>query len=235
MVQAAEGVFQPTNRRFCCLNDENAELLRKRSQKVIAKKVIAKKAIAKKASFMKSLSDPRAARTRLFLQQALGEMLTEQSFASVTVAAITRRAGVNRATFYAHFQDKDDLLEWTLREKCRRVLQNALPPSQTPATDAWRHLIGCVLDFFAAMPSRCPQAARQWNGIVANAMREELDCLLENWLADALPISASRQTLIAAISGAVVTSGMHWLRGKADMTTQAGAAELAHFIVQGLQ
>ena len=179
--------------------------------------------------------DPRAKRTRLLLQQALGEMLTGQSFASVTIADIARRAGVNRATFYAHFQDKDDLLEWTLREKCRRVLAAALPPSQMPTPDAWRHLIQCVLDFFAEMPCRCPQAARQWNGIVANAMREELECRLEDWLADALPVPASRQTLIAAVSGAIVTSGMHWLRGKANLTTEAGAAELAHFIVKGLQ
>ena len=160
-------------------------------------------------------------------------MLTEQSFASVTIADITRRAGVNRATFYAHFGDKDDLLEWTLREKCRRVLSAALPPSQTPTPDAWRHLIECVLDFFAAMPSRCPQAARQWNSIVANAMREELDCRLEDWLSKEGP--AARQTVIAAVSGAIVTSGMHWLRGKPELTPAAGAAELTHFIVNGLR
>ncbi len=177
--------------------------------------------------------DPRAARTRLLLQQALGEMLTERSFASVTIADITRRAGVNRATFYAHFQDKDDLLEWTLREKCRRVLQAALAPPQTPSPATWQHLIQCIFEFFAEMPCRCPQAARQWNGIVTNAMREEMDCCLEEWLSDARP--AVRQTTIAAISGAIVTSGMHWLRSSAKVTTAAGAAELTTFIVNGLR
>lgn len=179
-----------------------------------------------------NLQDPRAKRTRLLLQQALGEMLTGQSFASVTIADIARRAGVNRATFYAHFQDKDDLLEWTLREKCRRVLSAALPPQQAPSPETWRHLIECILDFFAQMPCRCPQAARQWNGIVANAMREELDCLLEEWLSEVRP--AARPTLVAAISGAVVTSGMQWLRGKSAVTTAAGAAELTAFIINGL-
>ncbi len=176
--------------------------------------------------------DPRTKRTRLLLQQALGEMLTERSFASVTIADITRRAGVNRATFYAHFQDKDDLLEWTLREKCRGVLGAALPASQPPSLEAWRHLIQCILDFFAEMPCRCPQAARQWNGIVTNAMREELDCLLDNWLSD---VPAARQTMIAAISGAIVTSGMQWLRGKSEVTREEGAAALTAFIVKGIQ
>ena len=172
--------------------------------------------------------DPRAKRTRLLLQQALGEMLTGQSFASVTIADITRRAGINRATFYAHFQDKDDLLEWTLREKCRRVLQDALPPQYAPSSAAWQHLIESVLNFFAVMPCRCPQAARQWNGIVAGAMREELGCRLEEWL------PPSRQTIISAVSGAIVTTGMSWLNGKAAGTTAEGAAELTAFIVKGM-
>ena len=167
------------------------------------------------------------------MQQALGEMLTEHSFASVTIADIARRAGVNRATFYAHFQDKDDLLEWTLREKCRRVLCAAFPEHYPPTPEAWRHLIQCILEFFAEMPCRCPQAARQWNGIVMNAMREELDCRLEGWLSKEGP--AVRQTTITAVSGAIVTSGMQWLRGKSEATTAEGAAELTAFIVNGLR
>ncbi len=172
--------------------------------------------------------DPRTRRTRLLLQQALGEMLTERSLASVTVADITARAGVNRATFYAHFQDKDDLLESTLHEKCRRVLEAALPEQSPPAPETWNHLIHSVLDFFAAMPCRCPQAARLWNAIVVNAMREELDCRLDTWLPFVSP------TLLTAISGAIVTSGMKWLRGKAAVTTAEDAAELTAFILKGL-
>ena len=178
--------------------------------------------------------DPRAKRTRLALQQALGEMLTERSLASVTVADITHRAGVNRATFYAHFQDKDDLLESTLREKCRRVLQAALPGQSPPTEDAWRHLIQSVLEFFAAMPCRCPQATRLWSAIVVNAMREELDCLLETWLDNGTPAPPVRPTVLAAVSGAIVTSGIQWLRGQAQATTAEGAAELTAFIMKGI-
>ena len=182
-------------------------------------------------SAMKNVNpqDPRTRRTRMLLQQSLGEMLTERSLASVTVADIARRAGVNRATFYAHFQDKDALLESALREKCRRVLQAALPELSPPTADAWRRLIEGVLDFFAAMPCRCPQAARLWNAIVVNAMREELDCLLQARLPE-----DSTPTLTAALSGAVVTVGLRWLRGQAAGTTAEAAAELTAFFVQGM-
>ncbi len=179
--------------------------------------------------------DPRAQRTRALLQWALGELLTERSLASVTIADITRRATVNRATFYAHFRDKDALLECCLREKCRVVLCAALGQQRQPTPEAWQHLIKDVLDFFARMPRQCPQAARQWNDIVANAMREELDGLLEDWLAEAQPARAARRTITAAVSGAIVTAGMQWLRGKADVTTEEGAAELTAFIVSGMR
>jgi len=141
---------------------------------------------------------------------------------------------VNRATFYAHFQDKDDLLEHCLREKCRAVLSAALPEGRQETPAAWCHLIQAVLDFFARMPRQCPQAARQWNGIVVNAMREELEALLEDWLAEARPAHAGRQMVIATVSGAIVTAGMRWLRGKAGVTTEEGAAELTAFVTVGL-
>src|SRR5258708_1039661 len=54
--------------------------------------------------------DLRVQRTRKLLQQALIELTVEMGFAAVTVRDITRRAMVNRSTFYRHYLDKYDLL-----------------------------------------------------------------------------------------------------------------------------
>ncbi len=50
--------------------------------------------------------DPRIKRTRMFLEEAFSELLHEKDFQSISVQDITERAGINRATFYAHFPDK---------------------------------------------------------------------------------------------------------------------------------
>ena len=55
--------------------------------------------------------DLRVRRTRLSLRNAFIELTVEKNFSSVTIADITERAMVNRATFYRHFQDKYDLLD----------------------------------------------------------------------------------------------------------------------------
>ncbi len=60
--------------------------------------------------------DLRIQRTRKLLQQALFELTVEQSFATITVRDIAKRAMVNRSTFYRHYLDKYDLLNHYLDE-----------------------------------------------------------------------------------------------------------------------
>lgn len=54
--------------------------------------------------------DPRIARTRRSLQEALFELARERDLDDISVADIAERAGVNRSSFYQHYSDKDTLL-----------------------------------------------------------------------------------------------------------------------------
>lgn len=53
--------------------------------------------------------DPRVERTRRDLRAALVELADEHGYRAVTVGDVATRAGVNRATFYRHYEDKEDL------------------------------------------------------------------------------------------------------------------------------
>lgn len=54
--------------------------------------------------------DRRAQRTRQTLSHALIDLIQEKRYEAITVQDICDRANVGRSTFYAHYQDKDDLL-----------------------------------------------------------------------------------------------------------------------------
>ena len=54
--------------------------------------------------------DRRIERTRQLLQEALIAVILEKGFEATTVQDVIDRANVGRSTFYAHFQDKEDLL-----------------------------------------------------------------------------------------------------------------------------
>lgn len=54
--------------------------------------------------------DRRVQRTRELLLETLLNLLREQGFEKLTIQDLLDRSGVGRATFYAHFQSKEDLL-----------------------------------------------------------------------------------------------------------------------------
>src|SRR5690242_18084253 len=54
--------------------------------------------------------DRRVERTRQSLQNALSELILEKGYEHVTVQDVIDRANVGRSTFYAHFEDKEQLL-----------------------------------------------------------------------------------------------------------------------------
>ena len=56
------------------------------------------------------MSDAR--NTRSALAQALKELILEEPFAKITVADICSRCNMNRKSFYYHFKDKYDLVNW---------------------------------------------------------------------------------------------------------------------------
>lgn len=68
------------------------------------------------------MSDRRVLRTQDTLRRALVELILERGFESITVSDITERANVGRSTFYAHYADKDDLLQGSL-EMLRGMLE----------------------------------------------------------------------------------------------------------------
>lgn len=55
--------------------------------------------------------DRRSQRTRQALIHALIELLTARHYDQITIQDIVDQANVGRATFYVHYQNKDDLLK----------------------------------------------------------------------------------------------------------------------------
>ncbi len=53
--------------------------------------------------------DPRTRRSRSALEAALWELIAECELTQISISDITKRAGVNRSTFYEHYTDVHDL------------------------------------------------------------------------------------------------------------------------------
>jgi AcrR family transcriptional regulator len=73
--------------------------------------------------------DPRPERTRLAILEAFVALCRERGLESTSVAAICERAGVNRATFYRHYEDRADLLDRGLEAMFADIGERIDPPS----------------------------------------------------------------------------------------------------------
>ncbi len=78
--------------------------------------------------------DKRIVRTRQLLTQAFLELLKERGLQAITVQDITERAAVNRATFYAHFEDKYHLFNTIIDETFQQHLVGGCP---LPLNSTW--------------------------------------------------------------------------------------------------
>ena len=99
--------------------------------------------------------DPRVKRTRQLLLKAFEELLVEKSLETITVQDIADRATVNRATFYAHFEDKYDLLDHTLEEMFAQLLHKNLPPDAKDNPTNLLRLIQAICQFLELLHNRC--------------------------------------------------------------------------------
>ncbi len=62
--------------------------------------------------------------TKRMLSLSLKKLLAKTTLDNITIQDITDDAEVSRKTFYYHFQDIYALLEWTLSEDCRYLLES---------------------------------------------------------------------------------------------------------------
>lgn len=84
--------------------------------------------------------------TKNALSASLKKLLLQKPFDKITVTDITEDCGLNRMTFYYHFQDIYDLLEWTCQEDARKYLKNK------KTYDTWQE--GYLNIFYGALENK---------------------------------------------------------------------------------
>lgn len=84
----------------------------------------------------------RTNQTKLLLAQSLQQLMVTSPLEKISVNDIVEQAGVGRNTFYYHFEDKYDLVNWYFQTGATRFLLE-----QTRTND-WPSLLTGVEDYF---------------------------------------------------------------------------------------
>lgn len=92
--------------------------------------------------------DPRTVRSkRLLKAAALSLMIESQDLKQLTVKKVAARAELNRATFYLHFLDLQDLLKHIVHDFFDEMNGKLTPLAQIKNNDSNEHLL-IFLDYF---------------------------------------------------------------------------------------
>lgn len=175
--------------------------------------------------------DRRVQRTRALLQDALIAMMIEKGYEATTVQDIIDRANVGRATFYAHFADKETLLGSRLED-----LRTYLGERQREAPGS--------LAFGLAMLEHARAHLPVWGAIVGKKSGTFVLQRLQSMVADlvrvdikALPFSraaAERDLAVQYIAGAFMAVLTWWLDQGARLPPQEVDGIFRRLVMQGL-
>ena len=156
--------------------------------------------------------DRRVQRTREQLLNALLALIRERGFEALSVQDIIDRANVGRATFYAHFDNKEDLLvsgleefRTAIREHQRRLRQQSAVGAAEPflfSRELFDHVAG-HRDVFAAMVGKRSGAVvqRLMHRILLDLVREELKASDSSEEGESVPSEAAAQYIATGLWG----------------------------------
>jgi AcrR family transcriptional regulator len=119
-IRAEKGVGELFAQHFDCRSksDNIARMCARRTRRRLAHGVGGKMAATKNRNALRSIR---------LLEEALTLLIAEKPYDKITVTDITRRADLNRGTFYAHFQSVDQLMNQTMDDLTERLSASLSP------------------------------------------------------------------------------------------------------------
>jgi AcrR family transcriptional regulator len=182
--------------------------------------------------------DPRVKRTRKLLVDAFMSLIAEKGFDDITVQDIAARATVNRATFYAHFEDKYALVDALIRDGFVQTLRQRMAAPASSAQEHLRRLILAVCDYWTALHAQCKHSYRTFDALVEAQVKAQLrDQVRLDLLARSGPASQShsRSELLATIlSWGIYGAALEWSRRPRGQPAEAFAEEALPLIAASL-
>lgn len=183
-------------------------------------------------------TDPRILRTRQLLRNSLMELIALKSYSAITIQDITDRATLNRATFYLHYRDKNDLLADVLNE----LLTTATPlptqdgkPIAQYALDSITTLFiqfATKADFYCAMLSG--ENISTFNSLVHQYIQE----IGLKWIAALQPNESKINAIPAVVThylgSAFLGVVTWWLQNEMPYSAQEMATQLLQLSTLGL-
>ncbi|WP_142329261.1 TetR/AcrR family transcriptional regulator [Bacillus sp. AFS088145] len=176
--------------------------------------------------------DPRIIRTRQLIKDAFIDLLQEMDINKITVNQISERATVNRVTFYLHYRDIQDMMEYMaleMGEKLGQIMRDSTAYKSIEETDSVKLLnllehIAENAKFYKVVlaSTKTPIFTEQLLKIITETItkRREVDSLH-------IKTDIQKDIIIWYGSSALIGTIVSWLRNDMPYTPQYLAKQLS--------
>jgi AcrR family transcriptional regulator len=184
--------------------------------------------------------DPRVKRTRGLLQRALTELLSEKRFHNITVQDIAERAEVNRATFYAHFEDKYALLNYSVREEFRKRVDQTVSEPPAFTLENLRRLMLTACEYLSEFLGRSRRSTEDGvQAVLVRQVRAQCYEVILEWFTSsggsAAPYRLSPEVVAMVTSWAIFGSALQWADRGRELAPEQLADQVLSLLKSGLQ
>jgi AcrR family transcriptional regulator len=168
--------------------------------------------------------DRRVRRTRQLLHQALMSLILEKPYHAISVQDILDRADVGRSTFYAHFQDKDNLFRYGF-ERMLDALAQHIDAHEQEATDS-HYFPSLALFQHVQENQQLFKALIGGQGIELllkhgqNALSQRIENHLERHVREGREVSIPLPVLSYYLAGSLITLLKWWLDNRMSYTPE---------------
>ncbi|WP_240418905.1 TetR/AcrR family transcriptional regulator [Paenibacillus periandrae] len=191
---------------------------------------------------MEKANDLRVIRTKKLIEDAFLTIMEEQGFEGVTVRSLSQKAGINRGTFYLHYQDIYDLMEKL--EDCLIEGMNGLSDDEAPrdltSLDTDNEPFPLIMSFFDYMNAN-PRMFKLVFDPQVPSFGHKLTSLLHDRMYAKIPLElrdSHKQTmppdyLIAYFSSAYFGIIHHWFASGMELSPREMALMITRLIRHG--
>lgn len=177
----------------------------------------------------------RMTQTKQSLINAFFNLASKKDFEKITIADITRGAQVNRATFYAHFNDKYDLIDFIMGDIASASIENHTSGVVKFDLDSISQLILAVCDFYQQPNIECRSS---YGGLVLPQMKEKILNELKAYLSKSLEqmYTDNEKNMFVPIFAQIIHEGaLQMTLGNHTMKKEEVANKISLFVVNGSQ
>lgn len=180
--------------------------------------------------------DRRPARTRRALHDALISLILRKGYEALTIQQIIDEADVGRATFYAHYSSKQDLLRSgfeTLREELLAAKRKAASGEDVRHGEPFAFSLAMFEHAYGYKKAYRALVGHRGGTIVIAELRRVLSALVREEL-PATRNDAAALLTVEFVVGAFLTVLTWWLERKSDMTPAQVDSMFRRLVIHGI-